>query len=166
MAMRSQARGLGIGAIAYEGAIEVLYGDIVRVLRVRFQYRGPAMQLFLCWGLKAGTGEYRDGANLALSGAERFATSGFTVAESPDYRAIEANVRADLRILAPLPAGRTYDTYVWLSRGGASMRQADMVELTDGAGMAPDTDKKVVKVMDQSVQVGEARGLQVQYVRA
>ena len=166
MALRSQARGLRVGAIAYQGAIAVLYNDIVRVTLVQFEYRGPAEQLFLCWGLKAGSGSYDNGANLALSGAARFASSRFTVEESLDWHAIEANLQADLRILAPLPAGRSYDTYVWLSRAVASMRQDDMVELADGAGMAPDTDANVVEGLDEAVQQGEARGLAVQYVRA
>lgn len=164
--LKSQVRGLQIGAIDHHGPIEVIYGEIVRVSLVRFQYRGPAMRLFVCWGLKAGTGEYHDGANLALSGAERFASAGIDIVEALEFRAAEVTVRADLRILPPLPAGRTYDAYVWLSRGIPSMRQADMVELTDGAGQAPDTDSSVVQVLSEEVQAGQARGLQVRYVRA
>lgn len=105
----------GIGTIGGQDPnIEVFPGDQVAVTRAIFDYRGPGGIVHLCWGLKAGTGDFNNGANLAPQGY--FASQPITVPQAQNFQTIQANtVRVVLDIVPEIPAGRTYDAYKWLA---------------------------------------------------
>lgn len=133
--------GGGIGTIGGQAPkIEVFHGDQVAVTQVVFDYRGPGGLLYVCWGLKAGTGNFNNGANLSPAG--HFAWASLAVPVSPAFQRIQSStIRAVLDIVSGIPGGRTYDSYKWI----AVNPTADEGQFLSGKNLARDADVVVVK---------------------
>lgn len=123
--------------------------DLVRVSRFRFRYRGAAATLYICIGLKDGSGSFNQGSNL-LGGPSAFAAVPFQVplSRSLTWYTIDIPARSGSRPLLSLsntaPNVR-YGTYVWISKSD-SARDDQRVTLLDSSGNV-DTDSGVVQTL-------------------
>lgn len=127
--------------------IKVVLGEKVAVNRATFQYIGPAQTLWVCWGLKKGTGNFSNGANL-MAGV--FASASISVPLSTAWTAKDLTFSAVLTIIAAMTAS-VYDTYVWISKANTSL-EADLLVI--------DTDAGVVQILGQAV-----KDMQVAYAK-
>ena len=98
----------------------VRLGDKITVSKVGFSYLGPSNELFLCWGLKDGKGDFNNGDNLV----NKYFTWGgpIEVAETVDlWKSYEFIPKKDFdtqpiyhldpKAIQP----KNYETYAWLS---------------------------------------------------
>lgn len=133
--------GGGIGTIGGRSPnIEVFHGDRVAVTQVVFDYRGPGGTMYVCWGLKAGTGNFNNGQNLSPQG--HFGSSAISVPPATQFQRIQSNtIRAVLDIVPGIPGGRAYDSYKWL----ATSPTADENEFLSGNNIDGDADVVIVK---------------------
>ena len=154
-----------VSALPGSYPIRVFPGETVSVKKVRLEYQGPAATLYLCWGLKKGTGDFNNGENL-VEGA--FAQDRFSVPDSPSFVERIFDITASLFI--PLSAGvALYDTYVWLSTDGTAQegsmvdRESPLFGIVSG-GKVLDTDSGVVEVL--AIAKKAVRNLEVAYAKA
>lgn len=144
--------------------IPVTYGERVAIYKGVFDYTGPAITVYLHWGLKKGAGDFNNGANL-LGGL--FVYVPLLIPSATPYNTYLHYEFVGMNLNFTIPDGTplaTYDTYVWLSTKAGSALQADMVELTDGAGKAPDTDAGIIQVVSP-IALPKAKGLNVAYIK-
>jgi len=135
--------GGGIGALPGSYPISVYVENVVRANQVTFTYQGPAGVLYLCWGLKAGTGDFNNGANLEggmWTSTPIYVMESLTPTQFPVY-----NISADLLITANMRTGRTYDTYIWFSTNN-STQEANMLKRLGASERLIDTDSGIVKI--------------------
>lgn len=133
---------VGIGlALALKKPPAIYLGDKVTLSRVSFTYTGPARDLFICWGLKKGTGDFNNGANLA---AGLWTWGGpMSVTESVDkkYRFVpkeDFETKPVFYLDPNLLEAKTYDTYVWVSFGEGTT--------DEGFILVIDTDADAIKI--------------------
>ena len=114
----------------------VAEGSIVSITTIEINYQGPGGPLWLCWGLKAGTGNFNNGANL-FGGT--FASYPVNVLRAYPPNSIYQAIVVNARHIIPVGAsGRTFDTYIWI----AEVSTADETQI-----LAIDTDAGVIQVL-------------------
>ncbi|MDP2663643.1 MAG: hypothetical protein Q8R28_23250 [Dehalococcoidia bacterium] len=134
------------GAVGPSLPLTVFLGQKVAVTAVRLTYKGPAMTMYLCWGLKAGWGNFNNGENL-VGGSSRFASAAFSVPESMTATTYDVtlNPAAVYTVGTDVPTGRTYDTHKWIAMQPTSS-EASFVRPSD-------TDSGVVVVQQSAPEV-------------
>ncbi|HUV51593.1 MAG TPA: hypothetical protein VMW64_00785 [Dehalococcoidia bacterium] len=118
--------------------IKVVTGERVAANRATFKYIGPAQNLYVCWGLKKGDGDFNNGNNLE---AGVFASAVIAVPLATAEVSLDRTFSAVLTITSAMRASY-YDTYIWISRTNTSI-EADF--------LAIDTDAGIVQIMTQAV---------------
>ena len=140
--------------------IQVKPGQTVKVWKVQFEWLGPATPIFVCWGLKKGTGSFNNGQNL-VGGPTSFGSATITPFAVSAWAAQESgSIDASLVIPASTPPA-VYDTYIWLSYQ-QSANELSFVQRDTGGGLL-DTDAALINVVSAIPAVGQARMLNVGY---
>ena len=141
----------GIGSLPGSYPVRVATGGTVRASRARFRYAGPAITLYVCWGLKKGSGDFNSGENLEDG---KFAYASVSVPASVGE--IQTfDIVADLRITSAMRTGRRYDTYVWVATR-ASANEAYILVI--------DTDAGVVEIISSAPEAPIVTELEILYV--
>lgn len=143
-----------IGALPDAYPIEVVAGETVRVNRMTLDWQGPAMDLYICWGLKPKGGffgvKFNNGENLVDH------AWGWAMVSMPDssygLTSVDMSVQADLLITQNMPVA-TYDTWVWLTV---------YPDATEANQLVLDDDANIVRIIPAVIAAGE---LQVGYTK-
>ena len=115
-----RAANLEIGRLADSYPIRVRVGDRVRANQVKFRYWGPAGTIYLCWGLRKGSGDFNNGDNLA-GGARAIGSAAVSVGAGTELL-VNTAIAADLVI--PSTRAGNYATYIWLSTESSARESA------------------------------------------
>ncbi|HUV51594.1 MAG TPA: hypothetical protein VMW64_00790 [Dehalococcoidia bacterium] len=119
----------------------IYLGDKVTLSKVSFTYTGPERQLFICWGLKKGSGDFNNGANLAGGlwtwggpmEVEAVAGKKYSFTPKKDFE-----TQPVLYLDPDAIEAKNYDTYIWITFGEATTDE-DFI-------LAIDTDADAVKI--------------------
>jgi|GEM_PF-2424449 len=128
--------GLGL-YLALRKPAGIYRGDSVTLSTVTFEYRGPATDLYVCWGLKAGYGDFNDGDNLV---GKLWAWGGpIRALESSAWKryVVACNTLETQPILYLEPSiipPAKYDTYVWLTRAEPTTSESSILLIDTDAG--------------------------------
>jgi hypothetical protein len=139
----------------------------VVVTEVQFRYRGPAQTAYLAWGLQSGAA-YNNGAGLVdgvWASGSILLPEALTLPSTPNVIKTGLNIALPLSNMPSLLEGREYGTFLWVTLappGPQQIVQSTFIVFGDGAGQAPDTDARVIKVVTSGVFM-EIQGLNVRY---
>ena len=130
----------GVGLyLALKKPAAIRLGDSVTLTKCSFEYEGGADELWFCWGMKKGTGDFNNGDNLA---GGLFAAAG-PIAVGP--AAAWKRYTLDPRKLPTKPTlfldpkvleAKTYDAYTWVATE-ASTDERMILAIDTDAGAVP-----------------------------
>ena len=130
------AGGLGV-YMAIRKPPAIYPGDKITVSYLTLKYRGVEADLFLCWGLKNGDGDFNNGDNL-VGGLWTWGGP-IHVDEAPDWKEYRLNPQEELEkkpilFLDPdIVEPRSYQTYVWMTKDEPFMdRDKEFLEIYVG----------------------------------
>ena len=142
--------------------IQVVPGNTVAVYKAVFDYTGPAATLYVCWGLKAGQGNFNNGANL-VGGSSWYTYMTMSVPATGinQFVTFTSPTGISARLVIPDVAPALYDTFIWLSTA-PTPDESKFVQ-RDSGGALIDTDSGVIQ-LSQVARV-QGRNLQVAYMK-
>lgn len=141
--------------------IKVYPGDGLNVTATSYRYKGPGGTLFVCWGLKLGTGNFNDGNNLQ-GGPQYFASKSLLVTASDvlSQTIVTSLPGSPLPIMSSFVPPSLYDTYVWVATSSSSFEGYFIKRYNASEGLI-DTDFGVLQVLvpsDVFFEVQPGRG--------
>lgn len=137
--------GVGLAGIGLYLALRkppaIYLGDKVTLSKVSFTYTGPARDLFICWGLRKGTGDFNNGANLAGGlwawggpmEVELSTEKKYSFVPKKDF-----DTKPVLYLDPDAIEAKSYDTYIWVTFGEGTPDE-DYI-------LAIDTDADAIKI--------------------
>jgi len=127
-------------------------GEYLRVTDVQYNWVGPATLFWVLIGLKKGSGDFNDGANLADG---KYTVSAFTTPSRGTVGVVQQTLSTPVALLIESAwAGRTFDAYIWVVDSALTTLYGAAAFLDDSGFTLIDTDVGVLRVVSGAALSG------------